>query len=235
MTFLNDLLEYQKVDSELRKIEQEISSSPERKKFIQAKKFMETAPEKLEMQDHRAVELKKAAQALTVRYLELQEAIKEFSDVSDPEKILEENVDVAFYKGKAQQLADNLRGLRAEIDKLVAEIKAACEEYDRMKKQTIEMQNQYKEYNKKFKELRDSRKAEMNALNAKLSSIAKNIPADVLERYTAKRKEKIFPIVVELKSGVCLCGMGFAIQQMGELEGGALIECEHCRRLVFRA
>ncbi len=48
MAVSKELLEYQKVDAELRKIEQEIAGSDERKKYVQAKKFMETAAEKLE-------------------------------------------------------------------------------------------------------------------------------------------------------------------------------------------
>ena len=58
MSALKELLEYQKVDGELRKIEQEIAGSEERKKYMQAKKFMESAREKLEAQDKRAVEFK---------------------------------------------------------------------------------------------------------------------------------------------------------------------------------
>ena len=39
MTVLEQLLEYQKVDAELRKIEQSVAGSEERKKFSQAKKI----------------------------------------------------------------------------------------------------------------------------------------------------------------------------------------------------
>ena len=58
MSVLQDLLEYQKVDARLREIEQSISSSDVRRKFVQAKKFMESAREKFEAQDKRAQDLK---------------------------------------------------------------------------------------------------------------------------------------------------------------------------------
>ena len=156
MAVSKELLEYQKVDAELRKIEQEISQSDERRKYVQAKKFMETAAEKLEAMDARARELKEMAMRLTFNYQELNKAILEYAEIDE---MVEAGGDVAFYKKKVQTLSDQLRSLKNELNKLVSEIENACEEYRRMKKQTISMQKQYKEYNEKFKEVKASRAA----------------------------------------------------------------------------
>lgn len=83
MAVSKELLEYQKVDAELRKIEQEISQSDERKKYVQAKKFMETAAEKLEAMDARACELKEMAIRLTFNYQELNKAILEYAEIDE--------------------------------------------------------------------------------------------------------------------------------------------------------
>ncbi len=232
MAVLHDLLEYQKVDADLRKIEQEISASEERKKYVQAKKFMETAAEKLEAQDKRAVDLKRAAQNLTARYLDIKKTISEYDAI-------EEHVDgsgdvVSYYKRSAQSLADNLRALKGEINKLIAEISSACEEYDKMKKQTIAMQKQYKEYSEKFKEVKNSHADEAAEINARLQAIEKKIDPDIMAKYKQKRKEKIFPVLVPLTDNRCVCRMEFAIAQQSKLEGGNVIECEHCRRFVYK-
>ena len=67
MPVSNELLEYQQVDAQLRKIEQELSSSEERKKYVQAKKFMEVARDKLEAQDKHAAELRNLRDELAAR------------------------------------------------------------------------------------------------------------------------------------------------------------------------
>ena len=67
MSVLQDLLEYQKVDAQLREIEQTIAASDVRKKFLQAKKFMESAREKFETQDKRAQDLKRLSDELSRR------------------------------------------------------------------------------------------------------------------------------------------------------------------------
>ena len=223
MAVSKELLEYQKVDAELRKIEQEIAGSDERKKYVQAKKFMETAAEKLEAMDARARELKEMAIRLTHNYQELNKAISEYAEIDE---MIEAGGDVAFYKKKVQTLSDQLRSLKNELNKLVSEIENASEEYQRMKKQTISMQKQYKEYNEKFKEVK--------AIGDRLDAIGKNIPADILARYKAKRKDRIFPVIVPLTNGRCICGMDFAIAQQSALEGGNVIECEHCRRFIYK-
>lgn len=231
MAVSKELLEYQKVDAELRKIEQEISQSEERRKYIQAKKFMETAAEKLEGMDARARELKEMAMRLTYNYQELNKAISEYAEIDE---MVEAGGDVSFYKKKVQGLTDQLRSLKNELNKLVSEIENASEEYQRMKKQTISMQKQYKEYNEKFKEVKNSRAAEVKAINEKLEKIGKNIPSDILARYKAKRRDRIFPVIVPLTNGRCICGMDFAIAQQSALEGGNIIECEHCRRFIYK-
>ena len=67
-----------------------------------------------------------------------------------------------------------------------------------------------------------------------LDATKKTTPADILARYKAKRKDRIFPVIVPLTNGRCICGMDFAIAQQSALEGGNVIECEHCRRFIYK-
>ncbi len=231
MAISKELLEYQEVDGELRKIEQELASSEERKKFIQAKKFMETAGEKLEAQDKRACDLKALAEKLTEEFEEINKMIQEYSDLDE---MVESGGDISFYKKSVQSLVDQLRAMKGELSKLMADIESAVEEYKKMKKQTISMQKQYKEYNEKFKEVKNARAEEVKAITARLEKIGANIPEEILKRYNAKRRERIFPVVAPLTNGRCICGMDFAIAQQGALTGGNVIECEHCHRFIYK-
>lgn len=231
MAVSKELLEYQKVDGELRKIEQELASSEERKKYVQAKKFMETAAEKLDAQDQRARDLKALVAKLTAESEEIGKNIAEYSDL---EELVENGGDIAFYKKSVQALIDRLRALKGQIVQLTADIESACEEYKKMKKTTIAMQKQYKEYNEKYKEMRNARAADVQKINERLDAIGAMIPPEILERYKAKRKDKIFPVVAPLTGDMCICGMSFPLAQQGALVSGGVIECEHCRRFVYK-
>ncbi len=231
MSVMSELLEYQKVDAQLRKIEQEVAASEEQKKFSQANKFMKSAPERFEAQDRRAAELTALREDLIRRAEDISRQIAEYSELDE---MVEEGGDVSFYKKNAQALLDRLRALKGEMQKLNADIAATVEEYERFKKQGAAMQKQYKEYKAKRDELVGSRKEEVNALRARLAQIAKNIPADILAKYQQKRKENIFPIIVPLGGNACVCGMDFPLALQERLAGGNVVECEHCRRFVYK-
>ncbi len=230
MSILNELLEYQKVDGELRKIEQEIAASEERKKYVQAKKFIENAREKLEAQDQRAVELKAQRDSLFARCEEAAKAIDEYSDL---EEMLAGGGDISFYKKNAHSLSEKLRSIRKEFTTVITQMNVLTDEYKKLKEQTIAMQKQFKEYSDRFKELKSTRADEVNGISKKMDAISKKIPPETLEKYHQKRKERIFPILSPLKKGRCMCGMDLSLALQGKLAGGNVIECEHCRRFIY--
>lgn len=232
MPVLKELLEYQEVDKQLRKIEQAVSASEEQKKFAQANKFMKSAPERFETQDKRAAELGALREDLIRRTEDITKQIAEYSDLDE---MVEEGGDVSFYKKNAQALLDRLRALKSEMQKLNADIAAAVEEYERFKKQGAAMQKQYKEYKAKRDELVGAHKEDVAALRARLAEIGKKIPSDLLAKYQQKRKENIFPIIVPLSGNMCVCGMDFPLALQEKLAGGNVVECEHCRRFVYKA
>ncbi len=233
MAALNEeLLEYQQVDGEYRKLEQELSASEEYKKYAQAKKFLKAAMDKLESQEARAAELRSAKEGLAARCEEMAKSIGEYSDLE--EMVAEGGGDISFYKKNALALADRLRAVKGDLGKLMGEIESILAEYNKLKEQVRSMQKQYNEYADKFKKLRDSRAAEADAIMGRLGKIAKEIPAPILEKYKQKRKERIFPVVVPLQNGCCMCGMDFPLAIQGKLAGGDVIECENCRRFVYK-
>ena len=231
MSVLQDLLEYQKVDARLREIEQSISSSDVRRKFVQAKKFMESAREKFEAQDKRAQDLKNLRDDLVRRSEEIGRQIAEYADLDE---MVDEGGDVSFYKKNAQTLLDRLRALKGELQKLTADISATAEEYERFKKQGVQMQKQYKEYKEKYDALKAEHAEEVKEINAKLAAIAGKLPHETLKKYQQKRKERIFPIIVPLSGDRCVCGMDFPLAQQGKLAGGNVVECENCHRFVYK-
>ncbi len=231
MTVLNQLLEYQKADGELRKIEQEIMQSDARKKVVQAKAFIKNAESRIAAQDKRAVELKKLRDELALRVEETTKAVAEYADVDE---LVEEGADVSFYKRNAQQLLERVRAAKSELARLLAEVESLTAEYKKMMEQGKQANKQYKENMEKFKEVQAAHAAELEAANAKLAKIAEGIPPEFLEKYNQKRKEKIFPVIVPLNGNMCVCGMDLPIAQQNRLAGGNVIECEHCHRFIYR-
>mgnify|MGYP000078164138 FL=1 len=96
------------------------------------------------------------------------------------------------------------------------------------------MQKKYAEANEKYKAVKASRDDERKALEKELAGIAKDIPEEAMNKYLAKRKEKVFPVVFPLTDGRCpCCGMEVPLAAMSKLKEG-VIECESCRRILYQ-
>ena len=230
---IEELLRYQEEDGKLRAVEQEIAATDERKKYMAARKFLEKAPEKLDALEGKAVELKHVFELLEKKYAELADTLKDYENLD--EMIGEQGGEIAFYRRSASQIADSLKGLRAEINKLAAQIEASSKEYKAAKKQTIAMQRQYKEYKDKYAQVKKSHEEEISSIEAQLKELAKKVPADVLAKYSAKRKEKVYPVVCVVTDKRCpQCGMELSIAEIDKLSGGNFIECDSCHRILFK-
>lgn len=113
----------------------------------------------------------------------------------------------------------------------------AAKEYAAAKKQTIAMQRQYKEYREKYNDIKKEYAAEVESVESELKKLGEKVPKDTLAKYTAKRKEKLYPVVCEVKAkdNRCpQCGMELSIAEQSKLESGSFIECDSCRRILFR-
>ena len=230
---IDELLKYQEADGRLRAVEREISSTEEHKKYMTALKFLKKAPEKLEALDVKATELRRAFERLEAKYAEIADTIRDYENLD--EMIGEQGGELSFYKKSASQIADSLRALKTEINRLSSQIEEASAEYQAAKKQTIAMQKQYKEYKEKDAAVKQAHAEEIGKIEKELAQLAKAVPAATLEKYKAKRKEKLFPVACEVANNRCpQCGMELSLAEMSKLDSGTLIECDSCHRTLFK-
>ena len=231
MANLQAILNYQEVDTKLYKIEREIAGCDERKEYVKVKKFLETAPEKLDSLEVKANSLKTQVEELMKKYEEAEETLKDFEHLDE---LVDGGADIAFYKKKAQTIVEKLKKLKADINALATAIKETDAEYQKLKKQVISAQKQYAEVSEKYKAVKAAREGERKAIEAELAKLAKDVPEKMLEIYQTKRKEKIFPVVGNLTGNRCpYCSMEPPLAARNQLTGGATIECDNCHRIIF--
>ena len=232
MTQLQAILNYQEVDRELYAIERELAGSEARKEYVKMKKFLEGAPEKLDSLEAKANGLKAEAATLNEKYEKTEETLKDFDSLDE---LIEGGADIAFYKKKAQSVFDQLRKLKAELNELINSINETSAEYQKLKKQVIAAQKLYREAADKYNAVKAEKEGARKELEAKLAEIAKDISAEVMERYKGKRKEKIFPIICRFNDKRCpFCGMDLPIVAVNKLTGGGMIECDSCHRIIYK-
>jgi predicted nucleic acid-binding Zn-ribbon protein len=231
MSQLQAILNYQEIDTKLYKLERDLAGCEERKEYVKYKKFLETAPEKLDALEVKATALKTEAAELSKKYLQVEGTLKDFENLDE---LVTGGADIAFYKKKAQSIVEQLKKLKADLATLTNNIKTTDAEYQKLKKQVLAAQKQYAVAAEKYKTVKASREAERKEIDAKLAAIEKNIPAEMLETYKTKRKERIFPVVGELTGNRCpFCSMEPPLAARSKLTGGGTIECDNCHRIIF--
>ena len=231
MSQLQAILTYQEIDAKLYKLERELASCEERKEYVKVKKFLETAPEKLDSLESKAVALNAEFAELSKKYVKLEETLVDFENLDE---LVTGGADITFYKKKAQSIVEQARKLKSDMNTLAENIKTTDAEYQKLKKQVISAQKQYPEVSEKYKAVKASRETERKEMETAVAQAAKNVPAEMLEVYQTKRKERIFPVVGELTGNRCpFCSMEPPLAARNKLTGGGSIECDNCHRIIF--
>ncbi len=231
MSQLQAILKYQEIDTKLYKLERELASSEERKEYVKFKKFLETAPEKLDAMEVKANALKTEAAEITKKYEKAEETLKDFEHLDE---LVTDGANIAFYKKNAQSIADQLKKLKADLATLINNIKSVDSEYQKLKKQVISAQKQYAEAAEKYKAVKSSKDEEKKVIEKELATLAKEVPEELMSVYQTKRKERIFPVVGEIAGNRCpFCSMEPPLAARSKLSGGGKIECDNCHRIIF--
>lgn len=233
MTQVEKLLKYQETDEKLLKLERDLGNSEERKAFVQAKSFLTKAPEKLEALDAKAVELSALVTELNKKYAEIAETLSDFDHIDE---MVDGGADISFYKKNVTQISDKLKSIKAEIASLIRTVKDAEEEYQQMKKKTIDMQKQYTESSESYKKLKESLQGEALSVKKELDALKKDIAPEVLKKYEVKRSERIFPILCAEQGGRCSkCGSELSLAGKEKISSGGVVECDNCHRILYKS
>lgn len=232
MSQITQLLNYQKKDSELLALEEELSNSEERKKYIQTQSFLKKASDKLDLLEGKSQEMASLFERLKAKYEEIAETLKDYEHIGE---LVEGGADISFYQRSAQQLTDSLKSLKSDLAGLISAAKSAQEEYLSLKKKVISAQKQYPELKSAYQEYKKSRQEAADSIAEELRKIAEGIDENVLKKYKAKRAERIFPILCEIKAERCpKCGMELSIAEKDMVAAGKVVECENCHRFLYK-
>ena len=226
------LLDYQTADAKLNEIEKKLMDSPERKKAVSAKKYIEGVEANVNKLDVRAAELISAFEGDTAEQLKLKEQETAITDALDA---LTDEKEAAFLIKKAEELISKIKALGAKASKIAEEIQAVMKEYATIKATTKAAQTQYAENYKKYNELKESVKAEKEAVENELASLKKKVDPALMERYLKKRANKIYPVLYALKGNGCgACYMELSMSEINRLKNGDVIDCDQCGRLIYQ-
>lgn len=229
---IEQLLIYQTKDADLKKIENELLGSEERKKAVVAKKYLDGVEETLSKLDSRAAKLAEEYVNAEKEQLKLKEQEGELESALANVK---EESEANFLIKKVEELIQKIKNVASVCTSLSEEIQSVMKEYVTIKNQTKAAQAQYSENGKKYNELKASVQKEREQIEKELEEIKKTVDPQLMEKYLKKRASKMYPIVYEVQTNICgACNMELPMSEMNKLKNGGVIECDNCGKLLYK-
>ena len=226
---IKEMLEYQKLDGEIRKLKSELAGNEDRKNATKMQDFLKDGQNKL-------VSLEKTSEKLVGLYKKATAAYNDFAEKL--EKLLKEGmgntpeeVTTRLEKANAFMVASNK--LEKDLESLMASLSKVNAEFDSLMKNSKTAKANFEVYKSRYNDARAKIEPKINEIKAKLDTMKSSINPEMLAKYNHKAESK-YPVFVPVKDNRCGgCRMEISGTKLKQLKETGYIECENCGRIIF--
>lgn len=229
---IKNLLEYQEKDFEIIKLERKLNES-------ETKKILNDMIIKVKESQNKSLQLEKNANELILEYEKLEKTFQENSSKLDAisKKKLEglSDADLSALMNVSNSIISNFGILEKKFILIAEKINSTLAQFDQAKKNYKLAKEKHSEHRKKYDDQVNEIQPKIDNINRELKELERNVDSDLLAKYKQKRQDKMFPIFVpEIDSACGGCRMGLSYGAVGKLKEKGFIECENCRRIIYR-
>ncbi len=226
---LEQLIELDKTDREIARLNAEINALPKRITLIEAQ--LSDARGKLDASKTRLVAIESERRRLE---LDIQSANVKISKLRDQSSSVKTNDqyrallhEISFVETEIKQLEDKILDGMESAEKLAPQIKGAQSEYDAEARRV-------EEEKLGAKHTTESDRAEVAKLQAARASLKQSIESIWLDTYERVSKSRGFGIAEARNSRCTACHVSLRPQTWNELiNGERILTCDSCQRILF--
>ena len=226
---INEMLEYQKLDGEIRKLESDIKNSEERKNATKMQDYLKDCQNKL-------VALEKTSEKLVTLYKKATAAYNDFAEKL--EKLLKEGTGetpeaVTLKLEKANAFMSASSKLEKDLESLSTSIAKVNAEFDSIMKNSKTAKSNFEVYKNRYNEQKAKVEPKIADLKSKRDKLESSITKELLSKYKQKVEAK-YPVFVPVKDNTCGgCRMEISGTKLKQLKEKGVIECENCGRIIY--
>ena len=219
-----DILDYQKKDLELNKVQRELDSLPSRKvveDMVATVKDLQLKSQSLEKQ---AGELKQTYDKMIDEITELDSLISNFDKSIDQKEAI---TILTKYN-------NSLIAMQNKIVKLQSKIEEVLKQFDLAKKKVVLAKTKHKEAKLSIEKSESILLPKIEKLKSDLASSRKNIKAELMKKYDDLKADNVMPVFVYKMDDSCGgCRMEISARGLEQVRVNNFIECENCRRIII--
>lgn len=228
---IENLLKYQAKDFEIYKLERSVEDG-------NIKTQLANAVAKSKQAQTKSVQLEKQAETLTSEFETLKKLYEQnLSSLSVLEKTNFADLsefDLENYEKALTDLNSNISIIENKMSSLAKSINVVLLNFEREKQAYQVARQEYAKNKKLFDDQQEKIKPEIEKHEKELKDLEKGIEKEIFAKYKEKRKDNRFPIFVPLSNNACGgCQMELSYASINNLKEKNIIECEHCRRVIY--
>ncbi len=226
------ILEYQKTEGAIIKLENELAKSSDREKASEIQHELKNYHARLLVLEESAQRVNKAYSLAIKKYQEYNEKLTELE--KQVESATGDRAD--FYEKAYKDFLNIASGLEKEITKMHNDIQQISHEYEEIMKKSKLGREKFDGYKAKYTKLKADVEPKIAELKTQLAKIQKDIDSKLYQKYMQKRENRIFPVFVALTENKCGgCRMEISASKLGAMKNNefGVIECENCGRIIY--
>lgn len=226
------ILEFQKLDAELIKLQKEISNNQDKKNVQNMKSYVLECGQKTASLDREAktlaqeLEKLKEVQAKGIALVEKYKNVK-IEGLNETE--------LNELQVKMKQTLKHLTELDNRLKAQSEKIKNVLHEYDNNKKSANIARQKHAESKQAFDEYYKQKQPKLEELKQKMIEMQGKLDSFELSKYKSIRQDNIFPVYVPLINGNRCggCRMELPSNSVEKINKLGKLECEQCRRIIY--
>ena len=230
------MLEYQKIDGELNRIERDLRKSEAYQNLRKNKALRQEYEHTFNKIDSKASELKnkltQAKQAVAKINAVIEELTNEMTHVESSDEL-------KYMSKKLDEQLKLLAQVEGEIRDVLREGEEIAKKFDEINGKLVTIAKAYKTASEEFEAQKESIKPRVKELREKLDALKPQLDKKLFEMYERISAGKVFPVFVPLsdgnRCGGCRMDMPLGVVESEMQKHGGIMRCEHCGRIMYKA
>lgn len=229
-----EMLEYQKIDRELSRIEKELRENENYVKFKQYKNMRQACEDNIARAEGKASDLKSQLAACRESMAKatalIEEYCREMEDVRDVDEL-------NYMNKKLNEQLEILTSVEKDVKRIQREGEETVKALDEITAKLPQVVSLCVKFNNEFAKATEAQKPRVMELKQKKAELKKVIAPSLFEIYQKVSDGQIQPVFVPLRDGIrcggCQMEMPKAVVD-AHFAAKDYMRCEHCGRVIYK-
>lgn len=231
---IDKILEYQEIDMEYLRLENQLRNSDEAKKLKECETQYKSSSDEVLKYNILTEDAFANIEKFEKQYSDLKKEIIELGSSVEEDT---DPIQLDFYSKKLDQLLVSLESIQKESERLSNELKKIQESANTEMQKASKCMQLAKQFKDAYLKKQEVLSVQAKEIKIKRDAVEKDITPEIMDIYQKVRKNRKMPFFVEfVPPKTCKgCGMELANDSLSVLcSGNHVVECPNCGRIIFK-